>query len=103
MSDQPIACSLPTDQARDRSAVIAALRADAMLEQQPINGGLRTRFRDQPDIEQRVRDLVAAERVCCSFMRFDVRRDEDAIVLDITGSQDAQPVIAQFLAEPAAA
>lgn len=103
MSDQPIACTLTTDQARDRTGLIAQLRADAMLEQLPIDGGLRTRFRDEPEIEQRVRELVAAEQVCCSFMTFDMRRHDDALVLDITGSVDAQPVIAAFFAEPATA
>lgn len=102
MTHQPIACSLPAAQARDRSALIARLRTDAMLEQEPIAGGLRTRLCDEPAVERRVRELVEAERACCSFLSFDVHRDADTIVLDITGSADAQPVIAAFFAEPVA-
>lgn len=100
MPDEPIACSLSADQARDRSTLIATLRADAMLGQEPITGGLRTRLRDVPSVEQRVNELVAAEQVCCSFLAFDVRRDAGALVLDITGSEDAQPVIAAFFTDP---
>lgn len=101
-AESPIACSLPTGQARDRSALIAQLRADAMLGQQPITGGLRTRFRADAATEQRVRGLVAVERDCCGFLRFDLQREPDALVLDITGSTDAQPVIQTFFADPTA-
>ncbi|HEY8584891.1 MAG TPA: hypothetical protein VIL49_18160 [Capillimicrobium sp.] len=98
MPDHPIACTVTTDQARDRAGLIAALRAEAMLDQRSIAGGLRTRLRDEPSVEQRVRELVAAERACCSFLAFDVRREAGALVLDITGSAEAQPVIAAFFA-----
>lgn len=100
--ESPIACSLPTGEARDRSALISQLRADAMLDQQTIADGLRTRFRADAATEQRVRNLVAAERDCCGFLRFDLQREPDALVLDITGSPDAQPVIATFFTEPTA-
>lgn len=98
VTDQPIACALPSADARDRSELIARLREDAMLDQAPIEDGLRIRFRDARDVEQRVRDLVAAEQACCPFLRFAVRRDDKTIALDVTGAPEAQPVIAAFFA-----
>ncbi|MBA2729762.1 MAG: hypothetical protein H0U48_03305 [Euzebyaceae bacterium] len=77
-------------------SLIDVLASDALLGQQPIDGGLRARFRNAPGIEQRVRDLVAAESQCCAFLRFHVHHDGQAVVLDITGSVDAQPAIKQF-------
>lgn len=102
MTDQPIACTLTADQVPDRVALIDALTSDALLGRQPVDGGVRWRFRDGPDVEQRVRELVALESRCCGFLRFDIGRDDSALTVDITGSADAQPVIEQlFAAQPA--
>lgn len=96
MTDQPIACTLGPGQIEGGVAPIAALAADALLASETIDGGLRARFRDEPGIEQRVRDLAAAESQCCAFLRFDVHSDRRDIVLDITGSPEAQPAIEQI-------
>jgi hypothetical protein len=98
MTDPPIACTLAPDRMRGRLAFIDALTADALLDQQPIAGGMRSRFLDAAGIEERVRELVELESRCCAFLRFAIGRDRDAIVLDITGSADAQPVIEQYFA-----
>ena len=98
VTELPIACTLEPGRMPGRLAFIEALVAYALVDQQPIAGGLRTRFRDTPDVELRVRDLVAAESDCCAFLRFELGRDDDALVLDITGSPDAQPVIRGFFA-----
>ena len=98
MTELPTACTLEPEQMPGRLAFIEGLTADALIDQQPIAGGQRSRFRDTPDVEQRVRDLVAAESECCAFLRFELARDEHALLLDITGSPDAQPVIRRFFA-----
>jgi hypothetical protein len=98
MSDQPIACTLPRADLRGRLGVFDTLAADALLDQTPIPDGVRSRFRDTADVERRVQELVALESQCCAFLRFDVRRDDGAIVLEITGAPDAQSVIEQFFA-----
>jgi hypothetical protein len=98
MSEIPIACSLSPDQMRDRLAIIDALVSDALLEQQQIEGGVRTRFRDAPGVARRIRELVAAEASCCAFLSFDVGRDDGALWVDITGAPEAGPAIEQFFA-----
>jgi hypothetical protein len=97
-TDQPIACTLAPDRMRGRLAFIDALTAEALLDQQPIADGLRSRFRDAPGVERRVRELVELESQCCAFLQFEIGRAGTAIVLDITGAADAQPVIEQFFA-----
>ena len=96
MTEQPIACTLPAAEMPGRLALVDTLAADALLDRHPIAGGMRSRFHGDPDVERRVHELVALESRCCAFLRFDVTRDDDAIVLDITGSPDAQPVIEQL-------
>jgi hypothetical protein len=42
--------------------------------------------------------VIAAESSCCAFLRMDLRRTGDGLVLDIAGPQDARPVIAELFA-----
>jgi hypothetical protein len=97
-TDIPIACTLDPAQMRDRVASIDALLEDALLDQREIAGGLRTSFRDAPDVEQRIRELVTAESGCCAFLSFAVGRENDTLWLDITGAPEARPVIDRFFA-----
>jgi hypothetical protein len=96
MTDQPIACTLTPDGMTARLALIDALAADGLLERTPTEAGMRIRLLDRPDIEQRTRELVAAESKCCAFLDFDLRREDGDLLLDITGPEDARPVIAMF-------
>ena len=102
MSELPIACTLTADGMTARLALIDALAADGLLDRTPTDAGLRVRLRDTPQIEQRTRELVAAESVCCAFLDFDLGRENGDLVLDISGPEDARPVIEMFFApEPA--
>jgi hypothetical protein len=98
MSDLPIACTLSPDGVTARLALIGALAADGLLDRTPTATGLRVRLRDTPGIERRTRELVAAESRCCPFLDFVLARDENGLVLDISGPEDAQPAIASFFA-----
>jgi hypothetical protein len=102
MSDLPIACSLNPDDKTARRALIDELAADGLIDRTPTAAGLRLRLRDTPQIEQRTRELIAAESVCCAFLDFRLDRDDGDLVLDVTGPPDARPVIEMFFA-PAAA
>jgi hypothetical protein len=97
-NDTPIACTLQPEEMRDRAASIDALLEEALLEQRPIDGGVRSIFRDAPDVERRIHDLIAAESRCCAFLSFATGRDQNALWLDITGAPEARPVIEQFFA-----
>lgn len=97
MSDQPIACTLAPDRMRERMSLIDALASDALVAQEPIAGGVRVRFRDEPGIEQRVSELAAAESQCCAFLACNVYRDGQAVVLEMTGSPEAQSAIRQII------
>ena len=101
MPDPPIACTLTPDGMNARLALIDALAADGLLDRTPTDTGLRVRLRDTPDIEQRTRELVAAESACCAFLEFDLRHEDGQLMLEISGPEDARPVIELFFA-PAA-
>jgi hypothetical protein len=102
VTDVPIACTLTPDGLTARMGLIDALAADGLLDRTRTDSGLRVRLRDTPEIEQRTLELVAAESRCCAFLGFDLSRDAGELVLDISGPEDAQPVIDLFF-EPRAA
>jgi hypothetical protein len=102
MPDLPIACTLSPDGMTARLALIDALAADGLLDRTPTETGMRVRLRDTSDIEQRTRELVAAESKCCAFLDFDLGRDDGDLMLDISGPEDARPVIDMFVAPGAA-
>jgi hypothetical protein len=102
MPELPIACTLSPDGMTARLALIDALAADGLLDRTPTASGLRVRLRDTPDIEQRTRELVAAESACCAFLEFTLHREDGYLVLDVACPQNARPVIDMFFAAEAA-
>jgi hypothetical protein len=98
MNDLPIACTLTPGAMTARLALIDALAADGLLDRTPTDAGLRVRLRDAPEIERRVRELVAAEARCCPFLELTIGRDGGALVLEIGGPADARPVIEMLFA-----
>jgi hypothetical protein len=102
MTELPIACTLSADGMAARMDLIEALAADGLLRRTSTDRGLRVHLRDTPDIERRTRELIAAEANCCAFLTFDLGREDEALVLDVSGPPEARPVI-DMLFEPQAA
>ena len=102
MTDLPIACTLSADGVTARLALIDALAADGLLDRTATAAGVRVRLRETPEIEQRTLELVAAESKCCAFLDFDLGREGNALVLDISGPPNAKPVIEMFFSPEAA-
>ena len=55
-------------------------------------------FADRADVERDLRAMIAAESSCCAFLRMDLARTDEGLVLDIAGPQDARPIIAELFA-----
>src|SRR5687768_11931076 len=98
MVERMIECALPLDRVPGRLQLIAGLADEALIDHEPILGGVRYRFRGTAEVERRVREVADLESQCCAFLTFVVGRDDDAVVLDITGAEDALPVIEAFFA-----
>jgi hypothetical protein len=96
--DQPIACTLSTDQYTGRTRELAALTAHALRGREPLPGGARLHFAADAETEQELRQLVAAEAQCCAFLRMDVRRTDDTLILEITGPAEAESIIGELFA-----
>ena len=96
--DAPIACSLTPGEHANRTRALSTLAARALTSRLPIDGGQRLTFTDVPAVERELRAAVAAEAACCSFLTMTLQRVDGAVVLEITGASEAQPIIAALFA-----
>jgi hypothetical protein len=94
--DQPIACSLPSADYAERRAHIDDITRSALLAREPIESGARMTFAAEAEAE--LRELIAAEAECCSFLRMELSRSGEALALEVTGPKDAQPIIEELFA-----
>jgi hypothetical protein len=93
---EPIACSLTADQYAHRTAEASDLARRALRERRPLPGGARLIFDADTDTARELRALVTAEAQCCPFLRMDLDETEGGLQLDVTGPEDAQPIIAEI-------
>ena len=89
----PIACSLTSDAARNRGREWSALIERALADRARAPGGVRLELRPLEGVAAELTRLVAAERVCCSFMRMEVDQTESALVLTVTAPALAEPLL----------
>ena len=97
-NDAPIACTLTPEQHRARTAQLSELARSALVARTPIAGGERLTFGDALAAERELRAALAAEAACCSFLTMRLERAEGGLVLDVTGPEQAAPVIAALFA-----
>jgi hypothetical protein len=96
--EQPIACTLTAADYAVRTEDTAELARRALRSREPIADGTRLTFEASADTERQLREIVAAEARCCAFLRMDLRSAADALILDITGPAEAEPIIAELFA-----
>jgi hypothetical protein len=88
-----LACGLSPAGLRERKALIDRLLRQTTTPPAPISGGVQARFGHDSAIEQELRALIALEAECCAFLSLTVSREDDLVVLDVTGPPDALSLI----------
>jgi hypothetical protein len=96
--EEPIACTLSPGEYKGRTSELAALARRSLRAREQTADGERLVFTDDESTERELRAVIAAEASCCAFLRMDLQRAEDGLVLDIAGPQDARPIIAELFA-----
>lgn len=87
-SDQPIACTLPPGDLKERFAWIAELTRDALIEHR--RQGLQLTLVYAHAAAARVRQMVRQERECCAFLTFDVAEERDSVKVTIRAPEEAR-------------
>jgi hypothetical protein len=93
MQEPIIACTLNASDQAKRLDRTAELSQRALLGAEKISGGLRLRFSTGPGIRDELEHLIEAESECCSFLDFHLRSHQGDLVLEVTGPEQAQPLI----------
>ncbi len=91
MNDLPIACSLSGAEQRGRALTARTLVAEAMLGWRATRRGISIRFAGES--EPRLRELIAAESLCCPFLEFDLHREGSELQVEVEGPDLARPII----------
>jgi hypothetical protein len=81
-----VACTLTGDELAEQSRRWRALGARAGLERADTDDGIQIRFRGDPGVEQQLRALVAVERECCRWARWEVETGDDSLRLHVTST-----------------
>jgi uncharacterized RmlC-like cupin family protein len=94
----PIVCHLSADDRLRRSALWAALLAEAGSRSRD-GSGMRISFDAEPDLAARVADLATREQQCCPFLGFTVEVSAGALVLSVSAPPEADALIEELFGE----
>ena len=61
---------------------------------------ITSEYPPDPLLAQRLKDLIAAEAVCCSFLKFDLRQEPDRTVVELEFPEDARVLVEGVIAAP---
>jgi len=93
----PIACTLGPDEGAQRIGDWRRLGSAFALGRVTDVGEVTIRFRDAPGVERELERLVAAERICCPFLSWNITRTPSEWRLTISGEEDALKALAVAL------
>src|SRR5262245_7191817 len=101
---RPVVCDMTTatDTVAERMADYRRLFDDALIGREKTDGRIEFRFRADPGVEERVRDLVAREQACCAFVDFTVTRSGEEVLWSASVDDDdaARAILAEFYLLP---
>ena len=79
-------------------ADMAAVSRRALRAREAVAGGQRLTFADTGGVREQLQRIIDAEAACCAFLRFDLRPRGGELRLEITGPDDAFPIIEALFA-----
>ena len=79
---QPLACSLDGTELTERLAAWRQVLARATTRRVE-DGRVVVSYPKDSDLRDRLGELIALEGECCSFLRFDVEEQPDAVVTEL--------------------
>jgi len=78
MNDLPVVCTLTPETMATRRAELLPGLVERAEEVEHLPDGLRLRFPASAEILAAISTTIAAERLCCRFLRFEVTVEPDA-------------------------
>ncbi len=90
----PIACTLSSDELRDRRALWERIDADVVSKHRH-DQGFEIVYAATPEVERVLPSLVDAETRCCGFASWRLARDAGNVVLHVSGPADGVTSLAE--------
>jgi hypothetical protein len=98
----PLVCTLACAEQQERRAN-EFREAFVHLEcTEPLYGAFRWFFRDEPGLEDRLRELAWREHDCCRFFDFHITREGGSVVWETRGPAAAAQVLEELMRLPEA-
>jgi hypothetical protein len=92
-----VACSLGPEDHSARRTRWQQIRTRALIDVFATQRGVRLIFRDDPGVEEDLRQLVSLEGECCSFADWSLRAQSGDLLLDVSADGDASAVVREML------
>lgn len=80
---RPIVCTLTPGELQDRGAAWNRLMSSGLVARERIPGGIR--LRAEPGASVALMELIALERECCAWIRFELNGDSVTMTADENG------------------
>jgi hypothetical protein len=91
MDTPPIACTLSSEDLRDREGAWMKLLGSGLVKRNLVPGGIR--LSAASGAAAALRELIELERECCAWIKFEVR---DGAVVTMTAEGDGKAVLTEM-------
>jgi hypothetical protein len=87
---KPLTCSLGASDLQLRLDEIVRLGAASLIDRDMEDGTHTLRFRADPATRHRLKQIVAAEAECCSFLDLELNERDDELILTLDAPEDGR-------------
>ena len=98
----PNGCSLDSSEMVERVTAWRAITSQAISREVDVDR-ITSIYPSDPDLLGRMKDLIAAEAICCSFLNFKLREEEHQFVVQMSFPKEARSLVESVIALPAEA
>ena len=95
----PNGCTLESSELIERIAEWREVSSQAISRRVEAER-ITSTYPPDPDLLERLQDLIAAEAECCAFLDFTIQEGERQTVVELAFPADARPLIEAVMAPP---
>ena len=97
MCTNSVSCALNPSEMGERLSAWRAVSSRAVSRENDA-GRITSVYPSDPDVTTQLKELIAAEALCCSFLNFEVEERDGHTVVELTFPEEARPLVESVLA-----
>ena len=98
----PSGCALDSGEMIERVKAWRAVSSRA-LAREVYSDRITSIYPSDPALIGQLKDLIAAEAICCSFLKFSMKEEAGETIVELSFPEEARPVVESVIAAPAKA